>query len=115
MAQRNLELVGPYELLDLYDGESMNLEISSFQKGVMTIHPKYAGAPAEKTIPVLRVHVKEVSKQLPPMYYDITSKTLIAQIEPHLLAGGFEARIFKITRFGTGPRTRYRMELLMAQ
>lgn len=109
MSARN-RLPGPYELLELQDGESVDLRVRSWQRGTMIIHPKYPGAPAEKEIEVLRVHMQEGSKQYPPMYYDITSKTLNAQLLPFLLEPGFEAWSFRVTKHGIGVRARFTLQ-----
>lgn len=98
---------GPYEMLDLGDNERVALKIRSFERGTMIIHPKYPGAPAEKEIGVLRVHLQEGVKPYPPMYYDITSKTLTAQLLPFLLEPGFERYTFTVTKHGVGPRARF--------
>jgi len=101
------ELLGPFELLDLGDREHVVLRIVSSELGSMVIHPKWPGAPSEKRIPVLRVHLAEGVKPYPPMYFDITSKTLIAQLQPFLLERDFERYDFTITKFGVPPRARF--------
>jgi len=103
-------LPGPYEILELADGQSVRLRLVSFERGSMVIHPRNAGGPAEKTVEVLRVHLAPGVKALPPMYYDVTSKTLIAQWLPMLLERGFERYEYVVTKFGVAPRARFTLE-----
>ena len=110
MSEELRRLLGPYELLDLDDRGSVRIQIVSSERGTIIIHPKYPGAPAEKEIPVLRVHLKPGSKPYPPMYWDITSKTLQAQLWPLLLQAGFENYEYVITKHGIAPRARFTLE-----
>ena len=103
-------LPGPYEILDLADGESKDLIIRAWERGSIVIHPRYPGAPAEKTIPVLRAHLTEAAKEYPPMYYDITSKTLTAQLLPLLAGVGWERYVYRVTKHGVAPRARFTLE-----
>lgn len=104
------EIMGPYEILDLEDGQSVTIRIRSYERGRILIHPRYQGAPSEKWIPALRVHMQEGVKAFPPMYYDLTSKTLQAQLMPFLAAPDFERFEFVITKHGVAPRARFTLE-----
>lgn len=110
MSSNLRKLLGPYELLELRDREHVVLRIVSHELGSMVIHPRWPGAPAKKEISVLRVHLAEGTKPYPPMYFDITSKTLIAQLQPFLLERDFERYDFVITKFGVPPRARFTLE-----
>lgn len=110
MAEVLRRLVGPYEILDLPDRGVARLRIVTWERGVMTIHPRYAGAPEEKEVEVLRVHLAPGVKALPPPYFDITSKTLIAQLLPLLLERGFERYEYVVTKFGVAPKARFTLE-----
>ena len=112
MAEELRRLVGPYEILELADRESRDLKIVGWERGTMEIHPRWTGAPPAKEIPVLRVHVTREIKPLPPHYYDITSKTLMAQLLPLLLERGFERWTYRITAYGVAPRKRFTLERL---
>ena len=103
-------LVGPYEILDLPDRGVARLRIVSWERGSMKISPRYEGAPGEKEIPVLRVHLAPGVKPYPPMYYDITSKTLQAQLVPLLLERGYERFEYVVTKYGVAPRARFTLE-----
>ena len=110
MAEVLRHLPGPYEILDLADRESVRLRVVSWEQGSIVIHPRWAGAPAEKEIPTLRLHLAAGVKPYPPMYYDVTSKTLQAQLLPMLMERGFERYEYVITKFGVAPRARFTLE-----
>jgi len=110
MAEVLRPLVGPMEYLDLPDRGVAKLRIVTWQRGTGIIHPRYAGAPEEKEVEVLRLHLAAGVKAFPPPYYDITSKTLIAQLLPLLLERGFERYEYVITKFGVAPKARFTLE-----
>jgi len=103
-------LPGPYEILDLPDRGSVTLRLVSWEQGSMVIHPTWPGAPAEKEIPVLRLHLAAGVKPYPPEYFDVTSKTLQAQLLPMLMERGFERYEYVITKYGVAPRARFTLE-----
>ena len=105
-------LVGPYEIFELADGQSFDLEPTSWERGTIVIHPRYPGAPAEKVISVLRLHLRTGSKPYPPMYYDVTAKTLIAQLMPLLSYPDFVEYRYRVTKHGVAPRARFTLERL---
>jgi len=76
----------------------------------MLIHPRYPGAPEEKEIESLRLHLAPGVKALPPNYYDLTSKTLQSQMLPMLLERGFERYEYVITKYGVAPKARFTVE-----
>ena len=76
----------------------------------MEIHPRREGAPETVEIPVLRVHLAPGVKRCPPMYYDITQKTLAAQLLPFLTAPRFERYEYVITKHGVPPKSRFTLE-----
>jgi len=96
--------------MELADRQTVTLRIIAWEQGSIVIHPRYGGAPSEKEIPALRVHLWAGYKAYPPMYYDITSKTLMAQLLPLLLERGFENFEYVITAYGVAPRKRFTLE-----
>jgi hypothetical protein len=98
-------LPGPYEILELEDGETLDTKVLRWELGEVTIHP--AAQPAGKLILALRIHVPETSKEYFPFYWDVTSQTLIAQIMPFLRAPGFREKLYSITKHGVAPRARF--------
>jgi len=102
----------PFEILELRDGEMVKLSTTRFELGRMVIKPRYPGAPAEKEIQVLRLHLSAGVKAAGPPFWDVTSQTLIAQLKPHLGDLVKTGREFKITAHGEAPRKRFTLELL---
>ncbi len=97
-------LSGPLELLELRDGESKDLTVLGSDKGKTTI--KVEGA--EKTIDVLRLYVSRLEKGPGPPWWDLTSTTLIADVEPKLGRILDEGRLrIRILAFGSGKRKRF--------
>jgi len=110
MAEVLRRLPEPYEILELADGQRLALRIVGWERGTMVIHPRWPGAPEEKEIPVLRVHVSEATKPYPPRYFDITAKTLQAQLLPLLSEPGYENYEYVVTAHGVAPRKRFTVE-----
>ncbi len=109
MAEDVKELAGPYEIFELTDGEVRQLRITSWSQGNVTIYPLHR--PVGKVINALRVHVPEDTKDFFPYYWDITGKTLVAQMVPYLHTPGFQDKIFTITKHGIAPKARFTLEV----
>lgn len=101
----------PFEILELADGQTIRLKAARFEWGETVIHPRYAGAPAEKKIPVLRIHVAPGIKPTGAPYYDLTSKTLQAQLRPLEKDLELGKREFVITAHGSGPSKRFSVRI----
>lgn len=101
----------PFEILELADGQMVEFRILKWELGETVIHPRFPGAPAEKRINALRVHVPPKFKALFPHYWDITSKTLIAQLLPYLEKRGFEKKTFRVRAHGVAPKKRFTLEI----
>jgi len=109
MAEVLAEIPGPYEIFELADTETKTLEIQKWEIGTMKIiTPEF---PEGKIIKVLRVWVPRAIKPIGTDYYDITSQTLIAQLEPYLKTPDFRRKKFIITKFGVAPRARFKLEV----
>jgi hypothetical protein len=91
----------PMEILELAPGESRAMTVLWAEEGRYTINPRDGRPPKE--IPVLRLHVQEADRPFPPYYYDITSLRAQALLKPVVLAPGYVARRFTITKVGSGP------------
>jgi len=105
-------LAEPYEILELRDGQGVTLKATKYDLGRMRIKPRYPGAPAEKEIQALRLHLGAGVKTVGPPFWDVTSQTLIAQLKPHLEDLVKSGREFRITAHGEAPRKRFTLELL---
>ena len=104
------ELPGPYEILELNDGQTLELQIKSYSTGSVTIYP--AHAPGGKVIAALRLHVSKRYKPYFPWYWDVTSKFLVAQLLGYLEAGDFQNKRFVITKHGTAPKARFELQVI---
>jgi hypothetical protein len=104
-------LAEPFEILELQDGQSVRLKVVRSEEGEMLIHPRYAGAPAEKRIPALRLFLPEGFKPHGANYWDLTSKTLQAQLRPLLPDVIASKRDLVITAHGSGPSKRFSVRL----
>lgn len=102
-------LPGPYELLDLQDKELRTFRVVKFEEGEIPI--KTQDEPGGKIVQACRVHVRTEDKVAGLPYYDITSKTLCAQILPFLRDPGQRARRFTVTAHGVRPMKRYTLEV----
>ena len=112
MAEELRRLPGPMEFLELADRESKDLKVVSWERGTTEIDTVRRGREVRVEIPVLRVHVPVEVKPLAPRYYDITSKTLTAQLLPLLLRRDFKKWTYRITAYGVAPRKRFSLERL---
>ncbi len=102
-------LAEPAEILDLGDGASVTLKVQRLEVGEMVI--TQTGAATSKTIPVLRVHVEPGTKPAGLAYWDVTSKTLQAQLKalaPQIVGTG---RAVLVTKIGVAPRARFTVTL----
>ena len=93
------------ELLELTDGQTIELHITKWERGTLTIYPPWK--PEGKEIKVLRVWVPEAEKVTGPPYWDISSQTLTAQLLPELEKPTFRAMTFVITKYGVAPKARF--------
>ena len=103
------KLEGPYEILELEDGEKMDTRVQKWEVGEVEIHPAYK--PEGKFIKALRIHVLKEDKAFFPFYWDITSQTLIAQLIPHLEQPHFELKTYIIQKHGVAPRARFTLDI----
>jgi len=105
------ELPPPHEILELPSGGLITFGVEGFEIGSMVIHPRYRGAPPEKKIHVLRVYVPKKYKSYFPYYWDITAKTLIAQLLPFLKRPDYKDYEFTIIKHGVPPKARFELRV----
>lgn len=99
----------PYELLDLQDKELRTFRVVGYEEDEIPI--KTQDEPKGKVVHACRVHVPRDDKVTGLPYYDITSKTLCAQILPFLRDPVQRARRFTVTAHGVRPRKRFTLEV----
>ena len=130
IAAAQSDLAEPYEFLDLEHGGSVTLNITSYQLGTALIHPTsitprqtrlymmqnglsappQAGTPITIRIPVLRVFGQRIDKPSPLNYWDISSKTLQANLLPRLTVYAGGVLSVTLTANGYKPTKRYSVE-----
>ena len=103
-------LDAPIELLDLADGESVELSVLRVLKGEVRIETRLE--PEGKVVPTWRVWVPATDKPLGAPYWDITSRTLQARLEPVLESIIASGRRLKITKYGVAPTARHQVDFL---
>jgi hypothetical protein len=126
------DLPRPYEILELADGQRIALKVKGYALGTIRILPgdwesrvnadlrrgsiDQAQAKAlmrdGKPINALRLLVDPIAKPAGVPYWDVTSTTLIAQLEPHLQQPGYKDKSFTITAFGVAPKKRFSLAVL---
>ena len=103
----------PFEFLEFGDGQSVKLALSAFEEGLVTIHPRMRDAPRERTVRVLRLHLKEGYKAWGMPYWDVNAGTLVFQLKallPKLAETGQE---FEVAAHGQAPKKRYSVRLVV--
>lgn len=99
----------PFEIFELEDQGSETFHVVSWERGEMIIRPRDGSAP--KVVNALRVVVQPGDKEHFPFYWDITSVRLIAMLTPQLSEGGFQQRIFTVTKHGVAPSAHFTLEV----
>lgn len=122
----------PLEFVDLDPGASMTIRVDSFQDGSTVIHPSSptprhvrihmsqnalaapppAGTPISVEVPALRLFGQRVDKPDSLTHFDISSKTLRADLLARLTAGLQLPVTIVLTANGQRPRKRYSVEVL---
>jgi hypothetical protein len=97
------------ELLDLQDAQSATFRVTRWEAYKGTI--KTTKEPDGKEIDVLRVYVDPADKKHGLPWYDITAKTLVAQLTPLLDTIVAQRRYVNITKRGVAPMARYSVEV----
>ena len=100
----------PIEWLELRDKETAEFHVERYEWGEYTISPRYAGAPARKAIPVLRVYVPAEDKPRFPHYWDISSKRVHAQLRAPLDMIVRDRMLVRITATGVRPAKWFQVE-----
>lgn len=122
----------PLEFIDLAPGTSMTIAVTGFQDGTAIIHPTTvtsrhisihmqqqqltapppAGTPIKNEVPVLRLIGKRVDETSNASYFDISSKTLRADLLARFTTGLPLPVTIQLTANGQRPRKRYSVEVV---
>lgn len=103
------QLQGPFELLDLQDGESRAFTVVRAERGDLPITPTRTRV--TELVPATRLHVRPGDKPAGLAYWDVTSRTLQAQLLGMEQGGGLVGRRVAITASGLGVRKRFTVEV----
>lgn len=106
------ELPGPYEILELADGQTVTLHPERFDLGWMPITPT-DGRPGKKII-ALRLHVRRADKPIGPSFYDVTAQHLVNDLLPIVEPPRLPGYAVRITKHGFAPRARFTVEVIPA-
>jgi len=122
----------PYELVDLEHLGAILLRVDSWLDGSMKIHPKNPnarhvrihmdqrglteppspGTPIDVEVPMIRLVGKRIDEPHQSPYWDITSKTLRADLLARFTAGLPLPATLRLTANGHKPQKRYSVEVL---
>lgn len=103
------DLPGPFEILEMADGETRAFGVTGWQLGKAPIQPR-DGRP-KKVVLILRVHVPPEDKATLPDYWDITAQHLAAGLHAYLERGKPWRHRFTITKHGEGARGRFTLQV----
>ena len=122
----------PLEFIDLEPGDSMVIRVDAWTDGSTVIHPSSPsprhvrihmsqnslaappapGTPISVEVPALRLLGQRVDEPSNASYFDISSKTLRADLLARLTAGMTLPATIRLTANGQKPRKRYSVEIL---
>jgi hypothetical protein len=105
-------LPGPYEILELADGQSIEFSVLRYEVGSVVIHPRWAPPGTERVIKAMRVYVPRSDKPIGVDYWDITSQLLVAHLEGILKSVGRLPIRVRVKAFGWAPKKRFSVEVL---
>lgn len=104
------ELKAPIELLDLADGESVEFSVLRWEQGEIRIETRLE--PEGKVVPCFRLWVPAEDKPMGAPYWDVSSRTLQARLEPVLEQLVASRRRIRVTKFGVAPTARHQVDFL---
>jgi hypothetical protein len=119
------------EFIDLEPGASMTLRVDAFQDGSTVIHPTRttprhvrmhmqqnaldappaAGTPIGVEVPALRLVGERLDENSPMRYFDVSSKTLRADLLARFTGGLALPAVLTLTANGQKPMKRYSVEV----
>ncbi len=98
------------ELLDLPDGGEATLRVTSWERRQASfVTQKH---PESEILSYMRLHLAPGSKTSGPNWWDVTSKTLQAQLAPLLTPEIMATKRVQIRKVGTGVKARFSVTLL---
>jgi len=110
--QKLEELPAPYEIYEFVPGVPAYFEVTDYKIGRIAIHPRWPGAPEEKTIVAIRLYVTPKCKPTSPPYYDITPARLVYALAPILASGKWRGYWLRIVRDIPGPKAHFQVSIV---
>jgi len=101
------ELPPPYEIWEFVPCEPTRFKVVAWELGRITIVPRWPGAPPEKVVAAIRLHVDPETKPYFPHYWDVTPARLVHQLAPLLAAGIPPHYWLEIHRDIPGPKAHF--------
>jgi len=103
-------LLPPYEIYEFQPCVPAYFKIVDFEIGIITIHPRWPGAPPSKDVPAIRLHVDPKTKPYYPHYWDITPRRLVYALASMLTRGIPKDMWLKVHRDVPGPKAHFSVE-----
>jgi len=110
-----MELVSPFEILEMRDGEVREFTVLRWEEGTLTIRPRYPGAPALKVVTGMRLFVPREDKPLGAPYWDVTSGTLRVQLKSIFETVPGPPWRLRIRKVGEAPKARFEATYLPSE
>ena len=100
-------LTPPYEIFEFVPAHPEYFKVVNYEIGMITIHPRWAGAPPSKQVLAVRLHVDPSTKPYYPHYWDITPSRLVHQLSSLLVQGVPPGMWLRIERDIPGPKAHF--------
>jgi hypothetical protein len=114
MIRRNMSQSGqlpkPAEILELQDGQSVDLLVKDFIDGTMTIQPNYPGAPPTKEVEAVRMMLADGVDTVGLPYWDATAGSLVYWLRAVRDSYNERPIRLRIKAIGAGAKKRYQVE-----
>ncbi|MCD6148255.1 hypothetical protein J7J18_02665 [bacterium] len=104
------ELPPPYEIYEFEPCKPAYFKIVGYEIGKIRIQPKWPGAPPEKWVVAIRLHVDPETKPYFPHYWDITPSRLVYQLIGMLTREIPEGMWLKVHRDVPGPKAHFSVQ-----
>jgi len=101
----------PWEILELEPCKPIRIRVLRYEFGIIAIKPRWPGAPPEKIVKAVRLHVDPKYKPYWPHYWDVTPRRLayqLAEIVKRPDISDFELVIHKV---GEPPKAWFEVRL----
>jgi len=109
---REVLLEGPYDILEMVDGEVREFTVLRWEEGDIVIHPRWPGAPPRKVVKGVRVYVRREDKPLGAPYWDITPGTLVVTLKEIFATQPGPPWRIRIRKVGEAPKARFEVQFL---